>query len=766
MAAFSRSDYQRMGNPMASRISKLCWLAGTMLLWVGSVHAQDQQAMQAPGAEAPRPRICLALGGGGARGMSHLGILRVLEEMRVPVDCVSGTSIGSIVGGLYAMGFSLDEIEDVVLTTDWEAMFSDRPPRREMAHRRRQDDLSQMINLDLGVDAGGLKLPRGMIQGQNMLVFLRRLSKDYALVKNFDDFPIPFRAVATDIETGESVVISSGDLSRAVRASIGIPALLAPVEIDGRWLVDGGLFANVPVDAAHSMDADVVIAVDVGFPTRTREQLESAIEIADQTVTLMMRKGTEEQLGKLGEADVIIVPKLGDMSSAAFDSAVELIEIGERAARAVAQSLARYSLAPDEYAAHLQVRGNRVAGGRLPAVKEIQVEVDGKISDKAILAWMSRGAGDVLDLDVLERDVQRIYGQGVFESVDYSLVPEDDQAILEIDAIQKSWGPNFLKFGVILQENFEGDSDLSVSARYTMTQVNPLAAEWRTDLEMGSDSRLFTEFYQPLSYGSPYFLAISAEGNQRILAIYEDAIDDPIGEVRYRNLELRFDVGKAAFGLGEFRLGVLRGRAQRRLRVGDPDKPRLADSDIDQGEVAFRFEHDSLDQVPFARDGSLVYVEAAASRQGLGATASFDRYRLNGTTAWSTGGFTALFGLELGSYRNASPLDSIEPFALGGFLRLSGLNRSELTGHHLALGKVVLLQRLDEMSFGSIPLYLGGSMELGNTWQDLDNMSIGSALWSGSGFIAADTFLGPVYLGAGLTEGRRGSLFLAIGRQY
>ncbi len=749
---------------MASQISKLWWLTACLLLWAGSATGAEDK--QAPVAEAQRPRICLALGGGGARGMAHVGILRLLDEMRIPVDCVAGTSIGSIVGGLYALGFSLEEMEEVVLTTDWEAMFSDRPPRREMTHRRRQDDLAQMIELDIGVDASGLKIPRGLIQGQNMLVFLRRLSKDYALVKNFDDFPVPFRAVATDIETGESVAISSGDLATAVRASIGIPALLAPAEIDGRWLVDGGLFANVPVDAAHSMGADVVIAVDVGFPTRTREELASAIEIADQTVTLMMRKGTVEQLKKLGEADVIIVPELGNTSSAAFDSAIELMEIGYQAGRAMADSLARYSLGPEEYAAHLNARGNRIRVASVPVVKDIEVEVDGRISDKAILAWMSQEPGNALDLDVLERDVQRIYGQGVFESVDYSLIPEGDQAILEISAIQKSWGPNFLKFGVILQENFEGDSDLTVSTRYTMTQVNSLAAEWRNELEMGSDSRLFTEFYQPLNDGSAYFLAVSAEGDQRVLTVYADAVDDPIGEVRYRNLDARFDVGKEAFGLGEFRLGVLRGKAQRRLRVGDPNEPRLTDSDINQAEIYFRFEHDSLDYVPFALDGSIVYFEAATSRPGLGATTDYDRYQFRGTSAWSTGGFTALFGLELSSYRNASPMDLIEPFSLGGFLRLSGLNRNELTGPQLMLGKVILMQRMDAMRFGSIPVYLGGSAELGNTWQELDNVGVKSALWSGSVFIAADTFLGPVYLGTGWTEGGRSSLFLAIGHQY
>lgn len=749
---------------MASLTNSKYWLTAWMLVWAGLATAAEE--LQPSGAQTERPRICLALGGGGARGMAHVGILRVLEEMRIPVDCVAGTSIGAIVGGLYALGFSQAELEEVVLTTDWDAMFSDKPPRRETSHRRRQDDLAQMIEMDIGVDGTGLKIPRGLIQGQNMLVFLRRLSKDYALVKDFDELPVPFRAVATDIETGESVSISSGDLSRAVRASVAIPALLAPAEIDGRWLVDGGLFANVPVDAAHSMGADVVIAVDVGYPARTRGQLNSALEIADQTVTLMMRKGTQEQLEKLGEADVIIVPELGDTSSAAFDSATELMEIGEQAARALADSLVRYSMGPDEYAAHLKARGERTRVASKPVVKEIDVDVDGRISEKAIIAWISQGPGHPLDLDALERDVQRIYGQGLFESVDYALVPDAGEAILEIDAVQKSWGPNFLKFGVMLQENFEGDSDLTVSARYTRTQVNSLAAEWRTEFEMGSDGRVFTEFYQPLTYGSPYFLSASAEAVQLNLPIYDSTLDDPVGEVRYRNAVARFGLGKDVFDLGEFRLGVLRGKTQRRLRVGDPSDSRLANNDIDEGEIAFRFEHDTLNYVPFSQNGSLIYFEAAASRQGLGATAHFDRYELRGTSAWSTGGFTAIFGLELSSYRNFSTVDLIEPFALGGFLRLSGLNRNELTGQHLMLGKVVFTQRLNDMSFGSIPLLVGGSLELGNTWQDLSNVDVASALWSGSAFLAADTFLGPVYLGTGLTEGRQGAVFLAIGYQY
>lgn len=721
-----------------------------------------------PGAEqtGDRPRICLALGGGGARGMAHVGVLRVLEQLRVPVDCVAGTSIGSIVGGLYALGLGLDEIEEVALTSDWPAIFSDKPPRQEMSLRRRQDDREGLTGLDVGLGLSGVRLPRGLIQGQNLLVFLRRLSRDQAMVKDFDHLPIPYRAVATDLETGETVVIRSGDLPMAVRASVAVPAIFSPAQVDGRLLVDGGLFANVPVEAARAMGADVVIAVDVGYPVRDRADLGSALEIADQTVTLMMRKGTEEQLALLGEADVVIVPDLGNTSSAAFDEAGPLMVKGEAAARSVQDRLARYSLDEQQYMAHLQARHARAGRVDTPMVREVHVNVDGRLTPRALSAWMTQEVDRPLDIDSLERDMQRIYGLGIFESVDYSLLPLEDGAQLNVRAHQKSWGPNYLNLSLNLEDRFQGDSGLLVGAQYTMTQVNPLAAEWRHQLLLGSESRLASEFYQPLSYGSPYFVAVGVSGSQRYLDVYETGVEEALGKVRRRNFGVFMDLGKQFHDLGELRMGLFRGQTERRFQVGDPQAPGLQNRDFELGEFRLKFEHDSFDTVPFARSGTLLRFESAFSRSSFGAASKHERHYLRSLSAFSRGATTAMLGLELGTHHGLDRPEIVEPFLLGGFLRLSGLNRNELTGHHLALGKLVLMNRLDEMSFGSIPLYLGGSMELGNVWPRPGDISLDSAVLAGSLFIAADTLLGPVYAGTGLAEGGASSVYLAIGYRF
>jgi NTE family protein len=756
--------------PMTRVISGPWLFTLVLFLLAGGARAQEPESNLSPDPWAApqhaRPRICLALGGGGARGIAHVGVLRVLQEMRVPVDCVAGTSMGAVVGSLLALGMSIEEIEEVALTTDWEAMSSDRPPRQEMPFRRRQDDVSQLVDFEVGVGIQGLKLPRGLIQGQNLLVFLRRLGEEYALVKNFDLLPVPFRAVATDIETGESVIIGHGDLPQAVRASMSVPAVFSPAEVNGRLLVDGGLFANVPVDAARAMGADVIIAVDVGYPVVDRSGLKSALEIADQTVTLMMRSGTEAQLAKLGERDVIIVPALGETSSAAFDSAVRIMKVGEAGAVGMADMLARYSVAADEYAALTQKRSGEALAAELPVLREISARVDAKMSEEAIYAWIDQDIGSPLDIAVLERDMQRIYGLGVFEVVDYSLAPVEDGAELRISATQKSWGPNFLKFGLSLQEVFDGESNVAIGVRFTVTQINGLAAEWRNDLQIGTEGRIFSEFYQPLNYGSPYFLALGALGSSNSLTIYENLGETAIGQVKFHNMGVQFDLGKAVQSLGEIRLGMLWGRSQRRLSVGDPDDVRLADVDTDIGEMVLNIGHDSLDQVPFARNGTLASFSAAASLSQLGATEEFQRYSLNYLSAWSSGPYTASLGLEVQTYENLSAGDVVEPFALGGFLRLSGLQRNELTGNHLLLGKAILMRRLDAMRFGSVPLYFGSSLELGNAWQYKDQVSLDSALWSGSAFLAADTFLGPIYLGGGLTEGGHASFYLAIGHVY
>ena len=267
------------------------------------------------------------LGGGGARGAAHIGVLQVLEEMRIPVDYVAGTSMGSIVGGLYASGMSTDDIEREVLAMDWDDLFKDNPTRKQRSFRRKSDDRIYAFEAKPGFNDGQIELPLAFIRGQKLDLALNRLMLPIVDVTDFDDLPIPFRAIATDIETGGEVVLGTGSLPKAIRASMAVPAAFDPVEIDGKLLVDGGLANNVPVSVARDMGADIIIAVDVGSGLLKREQITNALAITGQLANFLFLLNTRQQLESLGPKDVLIIPELGDIGGGSFDRAAETINL-------------------------------------------------------------------------------------------------------------------------------------------------------------------------------------------------------------------------------------------------------------------------------------------------------------------------------------------------------------------------------------------------------------------------------------------------------
>src|SRR5213594_1605215 len=283
-----------------------------------------------PGVRPHRPRIGLALSGGGARGIAQVGVLEVLEELRVPIDVIAGTSMGSIVGGLYASGLSPAQMRSALLNLDWNDLFNDRPPRRDLIYRRKEDDSSDLIKLEMGLKDGRLLLPRGLVAGQKIGFVLQSMTLHAAGVREFDRLPIPFRAVATDLGNGEMVVLERGHLADALRASMSIPGAVAPMEIDGRLLADGGLVRNLPVDVVRAMGADIVIAVDTSTPLLSPEQLRSLPNITSQVTGMLTRENVEDQIKN---ADVVIVPDLGSTSAGDYLDRERILEIGVAAAR-------------------------------------------------------------------------------------------------------------------------------------------------------------------------------------------------------------------------------------------------------------------------------------------------------------------------------------------------------------------------------------------------------------------------------------------------
>src|SRR5512134_1008801 len=392
-----------MNDSRANATRALCVATAIALL---AVHCPRLSAQAAPLAAPVTPRIGLALSGGGARGLAHVGVLKVLEELRVPVHCVTGTSMGAIVGATFAAGRSPQEMEKIVLAADWDGVFRDAPPRKELAARRKYDDYKTLFKPEFGVKDGGLALPKGIIAGVSIESFFRELSTPAFGVTDFNRLPIPFRAMGTDIETGEAVVLDKGSLAQAMRASMSVPGAIAPVEIDGRLLVDGGIANNLPIDEARKLCADVVIAVNISTPPLKRNEITSALTVVGQLINFLGKQTVDDQLSRMSAQDVLIAPDLGDISSGKFDRSAEAIRIGEEATRAVADKLKRYSLPPEQYAA---LRSTQVAEAKaLGTVDEIRVEGLKRTNPAVVRELVESKPGEPLTEAKLGADLRRV----------------------------------------------------------------------------------------------------------------------------------------------------------------------------------------------------------------------------------------------------------------------------------------------------------------------------------------------------------------------
>ena len=733
----------------------LCWA----LPETGSADepSLDQSKVSVAEASPRRPRIGLVLGGGGARGAAHIGVLQELERLQVPIDAIVGTSMGAIVGGLYASGVSVAELEEIVATLDWADAMSDQPERKDLSFRRKKDEEQLPINFEIGYRDGEFQLPPGAIQGHNLELVLRRLTIHASQVTDFDKLPVPFRAVASDLVSGDAYVMAGGDLALAIRASMSVPGVLAPIRVDDHLLADGGLVGNLAINVMREMDVDIIIAVDVEFPLYELEDLGSALAVSEQMLTLLIRKETLRQIETLGSQDVLIRPDLGTFASTNFAAAAETIPAGVAATRNAANTLSRLSVDETSYAEILARRTVLTSPDENLAF--VRVIHDVKVAPGILAARMDVKVGDAIDADALEAEADRLFGLRLFEKVGYRLITEDGETGVEFTARQKSWGPNYLRFGISLEDDFEGSTGFNVATRWRRPEINSLGAEISTDLRLGTDPLLSSEFYQPLRFDSRIFIApgITVEQYNRSLFVMNDAV----ARLRFSEAQLAIDAGAEIGTVGEFRIGLYRGVGQARVKIGDPSIPN---TEFDTGGVSTHLRFDTFDDAQFPRRGLRAGIIWNSSRTELGADTQYDTVDFDFVTALSHGKNTWLIGVEY-----ATTLDSLSPvqdyFQLGGFLRLSGLERGQIIGPHAALARVVYLRRVGSLAGGllQVPLYLGASIEAGNTWQLRSDMSFDSTLSNGSLFVGLDTFLGPMYLAAGFAENGDTNFYLFIG---
>lgn len=729
-------------------------IAGTCLLLCSLL------CVDAVAAESARPRVGLVLSGGGARGAAHVGVLKVLEEMRVPIDAISGTSMGAVVGGLYASGMSAQEIEKLISSVNWQDAFQDRPPRAELGYRRKQDDRNFLVRYALGIREGDFVLPRGLVQGQKLEQVLRNAALPVADVQDFDRLPIPFRAVATDLETGEAVLMSSGDLVTAMRASMSAPGLFSPVQRDGHLLVDGGLVENLPIDPARQMNVDVLIVVDVSFPLYSRDELTSPLEVTNQAFAIMIRSRTLEQRAKLKPTDIVIDPPLGHFTSADFTRVPQALRAGEEAARGAQSTLAGLALSREDYTRYMASRNPRTTTA--PTIEFVRADAQSTDYSRLVDETMSDVVGKPLDTKMMQQQLSSLYALDLFESIDYSLIEDHGRTGLELDLRRKSWGPNYVRFGLNLEDDFEGNSRYNAAMRFIMTELNVLGGEWLTDLQIGENPRLFTEFYQPLSLASRYFVAPRFDFEER--SVYQLEDENRLAEYRVRTYEGGLDFGRELANWGEMRVGVRRGSGHSHVLIGDPALPR---DEFERGGLFARFSYDKLDSIFFPRHGQQFEMEWRGERENFGADQKFDAFAMNWLVARSFDRHTFLFWIEGGTTVDASPTPE-NFFNLGGFFNLSGLAPGAVSGPHYGIGRLIYYRKIGRGGSGvlDLPAYAGISLEAGNTWADRDDITTSDLHKDASVFFGVDTPLGPVYLATGFDQGGDTAFYLFLGRTF
>lgn len=726
---------------------------------VAAAVVDEAPACRARAAEPEgRPRIGLALGGGGARGIAHISVLRTLEELKVPIDCIAGTSMGSLVGALYASGMSVDEIEQLVRTIDWEQIFNDKLDRPEQTYRRKRDDDLVLSQPGIGVGAGGVRVAAGLLGGERIMLTFAGLIEPVAAIDDFDHLPIPYRAVAADINTGEAVELRRGDLALAMRASMSIPGAFPPVPIEGRLLVDGGVAANLPVDAVRRMGADIVIAVDVGTPLSTLGPTASILKVADQLSGLLTVGNTKASIASLGERDVLIQPPLGTrVTTGDFAKVTEALAIGDEGVAVARERLAALGVEASAYAQNRSVRTGRT--DEAPLVSFVRLENRTPYSDVFILERVHVPVGEPLDRVQLEDQLFRLFGSRTLALASYEVVQEDQGTGVVLHVKPKPQGPNYLEFGLSMSSDFAGRSDFSVRLGVLGSPFNETGGEWRLMGQLGDEVQLLGEAYQPMGEAGRHFLFGRAQYLDRKLDQF-DADGNKLSEIRGQQVGAQLAAGREFGNYGAIAIGYQRAAGRADVLIGDHSVDSVT---FEQGLAALELTIDRADSLYFPRDGYLLRARYSISRDALGADAEFDQFDFDSLVARSFGRHSIQGGL-----RYHSTVSGVAPFhseyRVGGFSRLVGYQPNERNGQNYAILLGGYSYRMAKLL--NQPAVVGFLLEHGNVWEDRGDIGFDGAEVNGSVYLGFDSWLGPILFGIGAREGGDVNTFLGIGTRF
>ena len=715
-------------------------------------------ALGAIEAGAQRPKVGLVLGGGGARGGAHIGILEVLEELRIPVDCVAGTSMGALVGGAYAAGIAPAHMREKIAATDWSTIFDDSAGREEIDLRHKQLDDRFFSALEFGVSSGGLRYREGAVAGQKIKLFFNSLVRADLGEKNIEELALPLTLIATDIGTGGRVAMRSGSLTTAMRASMSVPGVMAPIVREGRKLVDGGLVDNVPIqEVRERCGAEAVIAINVGSPLMEPQEVGGLLSVVGQMVNLLTEQNVARSLALLGPRDVYMRPELGDITAASFERQLEAADIGRRIARENAESLRRYSVSEPEYALwrnRLRM-ATRTAEGR---IDEIQVGDTRYINRSTVREALAQREGEPLDVARLNKDLVRIYSGGDLQTIDYSVLTEREKRILKVTPVEKPLGPDYVRFGLNLYSDFRGDARYNIRALFRRTWLNSLGGEWLAAAQIGSDQRLLTEIYQPIEPRQVWFVRAFLDGQNDIVSLYSNG--SRVAEYKATAVEASAETGFNLGAYGQARLGWAERRTKAELETGDPILP---EGDQRVGGARATLAIDTYDFAFFPTRGYKVDAEGFEARRVSDGGDKYGKAELRLGGAWSIRDLVLVAVAERGkSTHGELPVSDL--YSLGGPRRLSGFANGQMRGDDYAYGRLEAQYKLTQpIPLLGLQMIAGVQVEAGRMKRLVTEPQLAGWQQSYGLYLAANSAFGPFYLGYSGARNGKGRFYFFLG---
>lgn len=707
-----------------------------------------------------RPRVGLVLSGGGALGFAHIGVIKVLEQNHIPVDLITGTSMGSIVGAAYASGASVEEMEAMASSTDWGALFSESIPREEIPLRFKPGRNRELFgNAKIGIGEKGIIVPAGVIEGQNVLPLFQRLYSRAPSPANFDDLPLPFRAVTADIETGRAVIPARGDLATVVRASMSVPGAFSPVEIDNHMLVDGGIVDNFPIDVARSMGAQVVIAVDLASGFKKKDELTDPLSIGGQILSFLLEQNSAIQRSTLKPSDIYILADTTEYTPTSFGDGVKILQKGEEAAQKNVEKLKSLSVTPEEYKAW-QARRTFSPEATNEVIAAVKIVNDSPLSDASLLSAFNVPKGSSFDRKAIEEGIGHIYNTGYFESVEYSAEDSPEGKIITVDAKKKAWLDQYIRIGASLEDDFNGNSTYRLGVDYRRTDLGKAGRYLDVQGEIGITPYLKAEWYEPIVEQSPWFVAPGAYVGRSPVFI-RNSDDDLIAEYIGSRIFGFFSAGRELGRSGEILGGVRGGHGRFERHIGDPTLP---EGGYDIGEAYSIFTYDSLDTADFPTEGQFTRLRYVNSGEALGSDSEFNEFTGRASIPLTVGNNTLLVSMDMSQSYPRRPVN--RSFIFGGFLDFSGFQRASLAASDYEIVRTAFYHRFSEykLPIANFSFFLGASFEYGSLRFDSGVLPDRNPLFAGSVFMGIDTPLIPTYIGVGLAEEGNMAVYLTLGR--